>query len=215
MKTKINLAIGVSGGGTTFEAIAKAIIAGDIDMSLAFVFADRECGALKLADELGIRALIRTEGESIDIFHERILAEVDKENVDVVALAGYLRNFPITNNDKFLVINSHPGAIPYFGGKGMYGRHVHVAVHKWIVDTERKHPYTYSTVHVATEVYDEGQKLGIVQMKVTRADTPDTIAAKLLPLEHRNYIQTLKDIANVQSSAKAYPESFEEIILIK
>lgn len=207
------LAIGVSGGGTTFEAITKAIQNGDIDMELTFVFADRECGALKKAEKLSVKAIVRNEDESINDFHERILSEIEKQKIDVIALAGYLRNFPVTNTDNFMVINSHPAAIPYFGGKGMYGSYVHEAVYDWMIRTGWAHPYTYSTVHVATEDYDEGEKLGIVPLKVEKSDTPESIAAKLLPLEHENYIQVLKGIAEDKIVAKEYPQDYLDKIV--
>lgn len=203
------LAIGVSGGGTTFEAITKAVQKGEVQMDLAFVFADRDCGALEKAKKLGVRAIVRDKDEAINDFHERIVTELKTQKVDVVALAGYLRNFPVTKDDNFMVINSHPGAIPHFGGKGMYGAHVHEAVYNWIVKTNRTHPYTYSTVHAATEEYDKGAKLGIVQLKIEESDTPDSIAAKLLPLEHQNYIQVLKDIAEGKIEPRSYPEDFD------
>jgi phosphoribosylglycinamide formyltransferase-1 len=172
------IAIGVSGSGTTFEAIANAIGKGDLELDLVFLFADRDCSA------------------------------INKLEIDVVALAGYLRRFPVTAGDPYIVLNSHPGAIPYFGGKGMYGSHVHEAVLAWINKTEWVHPYTYSTVHIATAVYDQGQKLGIVPLHVEKSWNAKDIAEHLLPLEHQNYVEVLKQLSKDNLEAKHYPEDF-------
>lgn len=89
----LKLAIGVSGGGTTFEAIAKAIKSNKIKLNLAFVFSDRDCGALEKAQKLGIKFVKRRSQESIHDFHSRIIKQLEREKVDFVALAGYLRLF--------------------------------------------------------------------------------------------------------------------------
>jgi len=211
IRTLSNIAIGVSGGGTTFEAIAKACAEGSLTLNIALLFADRDCGAINIAIKLGIKTIVRNKDENIDDFHQRIVLEIIKYHVDVVALAGYLRCFPVTSNDECMVINSHPGAIPYFGGQGMYGIHVHTAVLDWINKTGWVQPYTYSTVHIASEVYDKGQKLGIVALEIQKTDTPEIIAKNLLPLEHQNYIQVLKDLSKCKINNMQYPDSFMKL----
>ena len=206
------IAVGVSGSGTTFEAIAKAIKSNKLKLTIAIVFADRDCRAIVKAKDLGIKVVVRKNDENIEDFHQRIITEIHKLNIDIVALAGYLRRFPVTENDSFIVINSHPGAIPYFGGQGMYGSYVHEAVYTWLQDTDWAHPYTYSTVHIATRVYDKGPKLGIVGMRVENGDNPDTISARLLPLEHTNYIQVLADLSEDKIEPKEYPDNFKQVM---
>ncbi|MEI6266856.1 MAG: formyltransferase family protein [bacterium] len=211
VRTLNNIAIGVSGGGTTFEAIAKACASGEVNLTITFLFADRVCGAIDRAKRLGIKTILRNPEETIDEFHQRIVGDVVSHRVDIIVLAGYLRCFPITSNDKYMVINSHPGAIPYFGGKGMYGIHVHTAVLDWINKTGWVHPYTYSTVHIASEVYDKGQKLGIIALEVRKDHTSEMIAQNLLPLEHQNYIQVLKDLSEGKIENMQYPDSFMKL----
>lgn len=205
---KYNLAIGVSGSGTTFEAIVKAVKAGKIKMEISFLFADRECGAIDKAKKLGIRVIRRKKSEGISVFHSRIVRELAARKCDFVALAGYLRLLPIANEDPFLVLNSHPAAIPYFGGKGMWGHFVHEAVVSWAKKTRFKHPYTFSTIHIASAEYDRGPVIGIKSCRISKEETPETLAKKLLPIEHQNYIEVLSKLSNDLVEYSNYPKEF-------
>lgn len=203
------MAIGVSGGGTTFEAIAKAEKTGKINMALAFMFADRECGAIEKATKLGVKVVLRKKDEHIDDFHKRIRDLLKKEGVDFVALAGYLRLFPIKKEDPYLVLNSHPAAIPYFGGKGMWGHFVHEAVVEWAKKTNYSYPYTFSTIHIASDEYDRGPAVGIKALEFRKNDEPEAVAAKLLPIEHQNYVEVLKDLSKNKIEYPEYPQDFK------
>lgn len=207
-----NIAIGVSGTGTTFEAIAAAVNSGKLNMNISFLFADRKCAAIEKAQKMHIPVLVREKDESLDEFHARVRLKLLKKEVYFVALAGYLRLFPVTKSDPYLVINSHPAAIPYFGGKGMWGIHVHQAVIKWAQKTNFKYPYTFSTVHVAGEIYDTGSKLGIKSLEIKKTDTPATLASRLLPLEHQNYIEVLERLSKNLVKYFEYPDQFLALV---
>lgn len=189
---KYKLAVGVSGTGTTFEAIHSAIKSDRIALDLVLVFADRECLGLEKAKKFGSKTVLRQPKESITDFHRRVIAELNKLGVDVVTLAGYLRLFPITNEDSFLVLNSHPAATPEFGGTGFWGIRVHETVLKFAHATNFRHPYTYSTIHIATAEYDMGQPIGQKKLEILKTDTPETLAKRLLPIEHQNYTEVLE-----------------------
>lgn len=206
----MKVAIGVSGGGTTMEAIIKAAKSGAIDTEINFVFADRECGATDKSQLLGIKVVQKTTKQTIDEFHNQVAARAKDEGIDVVVLAGYLRLFPVTKADPYLVINSHPAAIPEFGGTGFWGIRVHDLVLEFAHATNFRHPYTYSTVHVASAEYDNGDILGIKQMEITEADTPETIAERLLPLEHQNYIEVLGRLSTGQTQTFA---NYDDLVL--
>lgn len=205
---KKRLAVGASGGGTTFEAILSAVEKGDLDMEIACLFCDRVCGAEERAKKHGIRIVERKKDEDISSFHTRVTEELRKERVDVVALAGYLRLFPVKEEDSYLVLNSHPAAIPYFGGEGMWGLYVHEAVLKWARDTNFKYPYTFSTVHIASSEYDKGPVLGIEKCRIEESDTKETLAERLLPLEHKNYVNVLKKVSKDDLGTVEYSEGF-------
>lgn len=185
---------------------------GALNLEILFVFADRDCKALSRAKQLGIRAVVREEVESIDDFHSRVAAMLVEQSADIVALAGYLRFFPVSEEDSYIVINSHPGAIPYFGGKGMYGIYVHEAVHRWLIATDWVHPYTYATVHVVTPEIDNGTILGIKRQRITKDMSPTDIAGRLLPVEHENYIQVLSELSRGQQNQSSYPTEFLELV---
>lgn len=208
---KKRLAIGVSGSGTTYAAIARAIKKGELNLELAFVFADRNCMALEKAKLLGTNIVQRKEGEELNTFHERILKLLSEKKVDIVALAGYLRLFPVSGDDPYLVINSHPAAIPYFGGEGMWGHFVHEAVLAWAQKTGYSFPYTFSTIHVASTEYDRGAVLGVESCPIGKTDSAETLAARLLPLEHQNYIRVLRGLSKGEKIRGDFPVAFKKM----
>jgi folate-dependent phosphoribosylglycinamide formyltransferase PurN len=189
------IAVGVSGTGTTFEAIARAVKNKSLGVDLDFLFCDRDCAAEQKAVRYSIPVFKKKRGEHQDDFNLRLIKKIKKEGINIVVLAGYLRLFPIAEKDDFVVINSHPGAIPEFGGPGCYGERVHALVLDFARETEFKHPYTYSTIHIASEVYDEGRILGLKKMSINASDNPTKIAKRLLPKEHENYLDVLQRFA--------------------
>ena len=209
--TKKRIAIGVSGSGTTFFAIAEAINTGKLNCEIAFVFADRKCPALEKAEKLGINIVQKEESEELNKFHERVLKKLKEKQIDIVALAGYLKLFPITKDDAYIVLNSHPAAIPYFGGEGMWGARVHKAVIQWAKDTNFQYPYTFSTIHIASAEYDRGPVLGIKRCEIERNDTAESLSARLLPLEHENYLETLRKTISEDLSEADYPIEFLDL----
>lgn len=112
-----------------------------------------------------------------------LLSKLQELQIDWVILAGFLlkvsedliRAFPNR------MVNIHPALLPKYGGKGMYGTHVHEAV-KAAGDTE-----TGITIHLVNEHYDEGKIIFQAATSVTREDTPETIAQKVHALEHRYF----------------------------
>lgn len=200
------LAIGASGSGTTFEAIAKAVKGGNLKMEISFLFCDRGCFTVERAKKIGIETVVRSRDEKLADFHKRVITKVKKENVDVIVLCGYLQLFPVGKDDPYIVLNSHPGAIPEFGGPGMYGVRVHEAVIQFARATNFRHPYTYSTIHIASSEYDNGPIVGLERMRIKENDTAETLAKRLLPLEHKNYITTLKKFSEGKIEHLKNPE---------
>jgi phosphoribosylglycinamide formyltransferase-1 len=86
------------------------------------------------------------------------------------------------------MVNIHPALLPNYGGKGMYGHHVHEAV-KAAGDTE-----TGITIHLVNEQYDEGKIIFQAATSVTPEDTPDSIAAKVHDLEHRYFPEVIENL---------------------
>lgn len=112
-----------------------------------------------------------------------LLEKLQAEKIDWVILAGFLLKIPVELIRAFpnRMVNIHPALLPKYGGKGMYGMHVHQAV-KDAGDTE-----TGITIHLVNENYDEGKIIFQAATGLDPADSPADIAAKVHSLEHRYF----------------------------
>jgi len=115
-----------------------------------------------------------------------------KHATDLVVLAGYMKRVGPRTLAAYpgRVINIHPGLLPKYGGRGMYGIRVHEAV---IAAGEKE---TGITIHVVDDHYDAGPVLARRTVEVRKGDTAESLAARLLPLEHETYVDTLAKIIN-------------------
>lgn len=109
---------------------------------------------------------------------------------DLIVLAGFLWKFPeaIINEYPNKVINVHPALLPKFGGKGMYGMHVHQAV------VENKETETGITIHYVNENYDEGAIIFQAKCQVSPNDTANDVAAKIHDLEMEHFPRVVEDL---------------------
>lgn len=121
-------------------------------------------------------------------YGERLLSALD--GCEWVCLAGYLRLLPVEVLDQFpnRVLNIHPALLPKFGGKGMYGHHVHEAV---LAAGETE---SGCTVHFVNEQYDDGAVILQKRCPVLPKDTADMLAARVLQLEHMAYAEALAKV---------------------
>jgi phosphoribosylglycinamide formyltransferase-1 len=125
-----------------------------------------------------------------DTFATEVWAAVREFAPDYVCLAGWLHLLPIPADFRFRVLNIHPSLLPAFGGKGMYGHHVHEAV----LDYGAK--VSGCTVHFADDTYDTGPVLVQKCVPVLDADTPDTLAARVFQAECEAYPEALRRLAS-------------------
>jgi folate-dependent phosphoribosylglycinamide formyltransferase PurN len=111
--------------------------------------------------------------------------------VDLIALAGYLKLIPagVTRRYAGRMLNVHPGPLPAFGGPGMYGHKVHAAVLAAGVKQ------TEVTVHIVDEEYDHGATIARWPVPVHPGDTPESLAARVLAVEHIVYPRVLDALA--------------------
>ncbi len=113
----------------------------------------------------------------------KIANELKSRQIDLIVLAGFMwlvpENIVKTYSDK--IINIHPALLPKYGGKGMYGMHVHNAV------KEANEKETGITIHLVNEEYDKGRILAQVKCTIEKKDTPETIAEKIHALEYANF----------------------------
>lgn len=182
------LAVLASGGGSNLQALIDAHARGDLPAPIVLVISNRRgSGALERARRHGIPA--EHVGREQADPEGRMLALLREHGVDVVVLAGWLSLVGPRLLAEFpeRVVNIHPGPLPRFGGKGMFGRHVHEAV--LAAEVESSGP----TVHLVNERYDEGPVLAHVEVPIEAGDTPELLAARVLREEHDLLWRVLRD----------------------
>jgi phosphoribosylglycinamide formyltransferase 1 len=148
-----------------------------------------ESPAIERAKSLGLNvAIIDTRSADYD---QRLIAAVEELQPDAICLAGYMRKIPpsVVATFRHRILNVHPGLLPAFSGKGMYGAHVHQAV----LDYGAR--ITGCTVHLIDEEYDTGPIILQKSVPVLDDDTVDTLAARVLVAEHASYVEALALIA--------------------
>lgn len=184
--TRLAIFVGTKGRGTNMAAIIAGCKSGDVPAEAVVVVSpvDNNPAALR-AQALGVEVRAVPKG---DDYAERLTAVLDEFRVDLICLAGYMFLLPesVVHAYEDRILNIHPALLPKFGGKGMYGMHVHEAV---IAAGEAE---SGCTVHYVNERYDEGAIIHQKRCPVYPNDTPDTLADRVLDLEQIAYPEGLK-----------------------
>jgi phosphoribosylglycinamide formyltransferase-1 len=201
----LNIAVFGSGRGSNFQSILTAINDGTIPGAHVGCVISNNSGA-------GILEIARTHGlpayhlswkgfPSEEEFVDRLLAVLRSHDTNLIVLAGYMKLLHprIIGAYRNCIINIHPALLPRFGGKGMYGVHVHEAV------IASGTPVSGATVHIVDEVYDRGAILLQKTVTVFPGDTPATLAARVLDIEHEIYPEVIRRIARGEISAVNIP----------
>lgn len=187
-------AVLASGGGTNLQALLDHERASsEPAYRIVLVFSDREeAGALERARKAGVEARVvpprdHDKGDSPGA----MLEALEEAGAELVFLAGYLRLVPASVVDAWRgrILNVHPALLPSFGGEGMYGRHVHRAV---LASGAR---ISGVTVHLVDERYDEGAILAQWPVPVRVGDTAESLARRVLAVEHVLYPQAAEHLA--------------------
>ncbi len=188
----IRIAVMVSGQGrgSNMRAIADACKSGKINGELALVVGVDDCApAMENARGCGVKTMAIAPGDypGTGRYDEAVLAALLENRIDLICLAGYMRVLGRKTVETFRnrIMNVHPALIPSFCGKGMYGHHVHEAV------IARGVKVTGVTVHLVDEDYDTGPIILQRVVAVEPDDTPDVLAARLLPVEHQTYTDAI------------------------
>jgi len=183
-----SLAIFASGKGSNTKNIIRYFKnSKDIKITL-IVSSHKEAGVLDIANEEKIPAYILDKKEYYGT-GDQLLRVLAKHEVDGIILAGFLWLVPLylIENYPQKIINLHPAILPKYGGKGMYGMHVHEAVWK------NKEKVTGITIHEVNARYDEGKIIFQVNCRIDAKDTPHDIAHKVHQLEHRHFPKVIED----------------------
>lgn len=190
----LRLAVFASGGGSNLQALIDRFNrAASPLLRVALVISDRQdAGAIARARAAGIEAMhIQVTGRPADLSTREMLAALEFADIDLIALAGYLRLVPAAVLKRYpdRIVNVHPALLPKHGGKGMYGSNVHRAV------LAAGEPVSGATVHYINENYDEGRIIAQREVPVLPDDTPESLAARVLAVEHVLYPDALEQVA--------------------
>ncbi|NOZ62256.1 MAG: phosphoribosylglycinamide formyltransferase [Calditrichaeota bacterium] len=191
---KLRIAIFASGRGSNFEAILKNVLSGKLNAEIVVVISNKKsAGALEIARQHEIPAYFISTKKYPDQedFDKEVLRILSKREANFIALAGYLKmiGVEIVRRYRGRILNIHPALLPSFGGKGMFGNRVHEAVLAYGCKVSGV------TVHLVDESYDTGPPVIQRCVPVADDDTPDTLAARVLKLEHQIFSEALQYFA--------------------
>jgi phosphoribosylglycinamide formyltransferase 1 len=190
MDSLARIALFASHGGSNAEAVIDACLEGRISGRVCLLISNNSTSrALDRARAHGIAtahlsSVTHPVPEELD---EEILATLQRAEVSVLVLAGYMKRLGAKTLAAYedCILNVHPSLLPRHGGVGMFGRRVHQAV------LENGDPITGVTVHLVDASYDSGRILAQREIFVVCGDTADSLAARVLPIEHDILVETL------------------------
>lgn len=191
--SKARLAVFISGGGTGLQSIIDASGRGDLAAEVVWVVSStKKAYGLERAARAGIETFVFRSKKypTPEAAAEDLLVGLQERKVEYIALAGFLKLVPAIIIRAFprRILNIHPGLLPKYGGKGMYGHHVHEAV--LAAGDKESGP----TVHLVDEIYDNGRILEHVRVPILADDTPEKLAARVLVEEHKLYPRVIDNL---------------------
>ena len=179
-----------SGSGSNFKKICE-YFKNDNTVSIELLISNNpKAKALQIAQSFNIKTLVIDKQSFYD--SDKALINVLKINPSLIVLAGFLWKIPPAFIAKFAnkIINIHPALLPKFGGKGMYGMHVHNAV---IINKEIE---SGITIHYVNENYDEGSIIFQKKIKILKSDDSLEISKRILKLEHEFFPIIIQKVLN-------------------
>lgn len=187
MNRTLNIAVFASGTGTNFQSLVNQA-QGEEGLAINMLVTNKaSCGAAEYARKNEIRCVVidnhfTSQGKDVlTILHE--------SGIDKIVLAGFLKLIPrpIVEAYNNKMINIHPSLLPEFGGKGMYGRHVHEAV---VREGAKR---TGITIHLVDAEYDKGEIVFQADVAVDMNDSAEDVEKKVRELEKKHFaVETLK-----------------------
>jgi phosphoribosylglycinamide formyltransferase-1 len=204
---KERLAILISGSGTTMEYIVRAVKTKKLALEIACVISSNpKAGGITKAKHLGInkRDIIvidpkrfKQKNGKIDQnkFSLALLKVLKNHKVTIITQNGWLPLTPkkIITEYQNRIFNQHPGPVPDFGGKGMYGRRVHAAIILFRRMTGGQ-PWTEVVAQRVAKDFDQGSVVKKAKVRILASDTVEDLQQRALPAEHKLQIKLLKDI---------------------
>ena len=192
--SKVNIAIFVSGSGSNCENLIRYFKDSDRVSTSLVVSNKADAYALVRADKLGVPSVVVPKPQLND--PDVMLPLLRQYDIHFIVLAGFLPLIPTFLIDAYprRIVNLHPALLPKYGGKGMWGHHVHEAV-KAAGEIE-----TGMTVHYVTPVCDSGEIIAQYKCSLSPDDTIDDIAAKEHELEMQYFPKIVEEV--IEKAAK-------------
>tara|TARA_R110001599_G_scaffold115536_1_gene282329 strand:- start:10 stop:588 length:579 start_codon:yes stop_codon:yes gene_type:complete len=185
---KKRIAVFASGSGTNAEKIFEHF-KDHQEVEVVLLLCNKEtAGVLERAKRYNIPSFTFSRQGFYET--QSVLNALHEHQVDTIVLAGFMWLVPAYLVEAFpnKIVNIHPALLPKFGGKGMYGMHVHEAV-KAAGEKE-----TGITIHLVNQQYDEGSILAQFSCYLSANDSPEEIARKVQVLEHENYAKVIENL---------------------
>lgn len=189
----IKVAIFASGAGSNAQQIINRFHNSSL-IKICLIVCNKEgAGVLSIAEKEKIPFLLINKERFFK--GDAYLPELKKNAVDIIVLAGFLWKVPslLINAYPTKIINIHPALLPNYGGKGMFGGHVHEAV------IAAKEKQSGITIHYVDELYDHGNIIYQATCTIDESDTPASLANKIHALEHLHYPRVIEEIAQLQN----------------
>ncbi len=190
----VRIAILASGSGSNAQRLVEHF-KGHASACIALIGCDQyKAGVIQRAWDLGV-PLYMFNGAQLR--SGEVLRELRDQRIDLVVLAGFLRLIPADLVRAFTqrIINIHPALLPKYGGKGMYGHHVHEAV------IAAKETESGITIHYVNERFDEGEHIAQFKCPVLPNDTPELLAARIHALEHAHFSEVVDRVIKLQAAS--------------
>lgn len=183
-----NIVIFASGSGTNAENIIRYFKETKTAVISSVITNNPKAGVIKRAENLNVPVSV-LEKEALQN-PEKLLLNLKDLGTDLIVLAGFLKKVPDEIVAAFpdRIMNVHPALLPKYGGKGMYGMHVHEAV------IENKESKSGITIHYVNEKYDEGAIIFQAETPVFENDTPESLAERIHKLEYEYFPQIVEKI---------------------
>ncbi len=189
---KCNIAVFASGSGSNFINIYNHICDNNIEANLKLLISNNSyCNAVIFAKENGIPFKIINDYRFGNSSIDNVMFETLQINdVDLIILAGYMKKIPSKIIECYTqkILNIHPSLLPKYGGKGFYG----IKVHQAVINSNEK--VTGITIHFVDASYDTGDIIYQEKINVLDNDNSESLAARVLQLEHRKYPEVIKEI---------------------
>jgi len=190
----MNIAVFASGRGSNFQAILDAIDSGFLPAKVVVLFSNKsDAGAMKIAwaHNISTKHVSQQMFTSEEALADAILEVLEEKHTEFIVLSGYLKKIPaqVIRQYRNRIVNIHPALLPSFGGEGMFGHRVHEAV------MQSGEKISGATVHLVDEEYDRGPIVLQKTVDIVPNDTPDSLAEKVLKIEHEIFPLALKAFA--------------------